>query len=205
MTLQTRLGVKADGLFGPVTANALADALCSGDISWTDPDVAEARQLSCDMRPRGTFMQKTLIKKMENDPRGPEGKLRWTDGGEWKLSNLRSITIPGVGDVVVYKRAIPAFICAFGEVRARLPHFKLSKVQTLCTRRMNWNLTSLPSLHSFGIAFDIDLDGDGKHERYEDLSEDVKLFIQIMESWGFTWGGTWTGKHADGMHFSYSL
>lgn len=199
MELQERLGVTQDNLFGVVTATALAEHMTNGKIAYDDPDVQYCRTLSKGNAPHGKFMQGTLIAKMMDDPRGPRGKLLWADSGEWKLKNLRNITIPGVGKRTVYSRSAPAYVCAFGEVEARLPGFlKGRKVETLCTRRMNWNLKSLPSLHSFGIAFDIDLDKDGRCERVEDMDADTRLFVEIMESWGFRW------LRNDHMHFQYS-
>lgn len=57
---------------------------------------------------------------------------------------------------------------------------------------------NLPSLHSWGIAIDVNAFENGLHQKPKLSPEFVKCFTDN----GFDWGGTWGRK--DGMHFQLS-
>jgi len=64
--------------------------------------------------------------------------------------------------------------------------------------RKKRGLTSM-SLHSWGIAIDVNAAWNGLNKEPQ-LS---KEFVNCFTTAGFEWGGTWTGR-VDGMHFQLS-
>ncbi|MFY9082151.1 M15 family metallopeptidase, partial [Aliarcobacter butzleri] len=67
--------------------------------------------------------------------------------------------------------------------------------------------TNRLSVHSFGIAIDINLDfsnywqWDEKDEKIEYKNKIPLEIVEIFEKYGFIWGGRW--YHFDTMHFEY--
>lgn len=67
-------------------------------------------------------------------------------------------------------------------------------------RHMVWNPRNPLSFHSWGVAFDVDVRGNGygiPHSRM-DIS---RRFVRFMEERGWSWGGRWSPS--DGMHFEW--
>jgi hypothetical protein len=70
-------------------------------------------------------------------------------------------------------------------------------------RHINWNPNRGISLHSWGIAFDINAhwNGFGAHPPETGEHGSVRELVAIFEKHGFYWGGHF--RHADGMHFQW--
>jgi hypothetical protein len=64
-------------------------------------------------------------------------------------------------------------------------------------RPMKGSLTRAPSLHSWGLAIDINAAWNRQGQQPTLPPELVKCFKDA----GFDWGGDWKGRSVDGMHF----
>jgi hypothetical protein len=53
------------------------------------------------------------------------------------------------------------------------------------------------SLHSWGVAIDIN----AATNKMGQKSSQVKAFVQCFKDAGFDWGGDWSGANIDAMHF----
>lgn len=77
----------------------------------------------------------------------------------------------------------------------------IKAIGTYCIRYIRGSSTKLLSLHSFGIAVDINATENrmGKPGKLTAGS----LITYAFERRGFVWGGHWRGKSCDPMHFEY--
>lgn len=136
---------------------------------------------------------------LEDDP-SRRGLMRFVDNGAWRKRNIYYHEIPGLGPLLLHRRAAPAFIVAFAEAFRAYPDYRPGKVGAWCLRHTWWDPARPLSTHC-GWAVDLDLDFDGQWETREDLTRVPRGFIEVLESWGLVWGGRWHGR--DDMHFQY--
>ena len=61
--------------------------------------------------------------------------------------------------------------------------------------------SSVPSIHSWGVAVDVNAAWNGLG-KVPTLSP---LFVRAFKMAGFDWGGDWKGKRIDGMHFQLQV
>lgn len=78
-----------------------------------------------------------------------------------------------------------------------------ASVQTFVPRHINWNPKLALSLHSYGIAVDIDPKRNPRGQRPGSMDAHP-AFVDAMERRGWYWAGRWKGASRDSMHFEAS-
>ncbi|WP_238998397.1 M15 family metallopeptidase [Nocardioides limicola] len=124
------------------------------------------------------------------------------DGGRiapdpaWVAANIRTEEVPILGRVTCHKVMLPQMRAAFTEIQARGLADKIHPQQYAgCYYpRFIANSTRL-SMHSWGIAFDINVPGNQRGT----VGEIDRTVVAIFKKWGFAWGGDWSWT--DPMHF----
>lgn len=109
---------------------------------------------------------------------------------------------PAVGRVLFHRLAVPQLVAAWRDVvDAGVLGDVLTWDGSFCPRHMNWSRRRPLSVHSWGIAFDINatLNGYGAETPRLGCPGTVRRLVPIFERWGFQWGGRWSTP--DGMHF----
>ena len=123
-------------------------------------------------------------------------------------ANLVTINFQG-HSVKVHKKAAAAFQAVDQQITNLNTGYKVRMVGTYAWRpKNNGSGTSELSLHSFGIAMDINWDTNGFGNAGVGPSGQHDIpdsWVQAFKSQGFGWGGDWSGSPAskDFMHFQY--
>lgn len=114
----------------------------------------------------------------------------------WVKANIRTEVVPILGSVTCHKVMLPQLRAALIEVQQRGLADKIhpGEYAGCYYPRFIANSSSL-SLHSFGIAFDINVPGNQRGT----VGEIDRTVVSIFKKWGFGWGGDW--KWTDPMHF----
>ncbi|WP_299058317.1 M15 family metallopeptidase [uncultured Nocardioides sp.] len=114
----------------------------------------------------------------------------------WEAANIRTEEVPILGDVTCHKVMLPQLRAAFTEVvtRGLADEINPDEYAGCYYPRFIAGSSSL-SLHSFGIAVDLNVPGN-QRGTVGDIDRDV---VAIMKKWGFAWGGDWS--FTDPMHF----
>jgi hypothetical protein len=114
----------------------------------------------------------------------------------WVEENIRTEEVPILGDVTCHKVMLPQLRAAFTEVvtRGLADEINPDEYAGCYYPRFIAGSSSL-SLHSFGIAVDLNVPGN-QRGTVGDIDRDV---VAIMKKWGFAWGGDWS--FTDPMHF----
>jgi hypothetical protein len=138
------------------------------------------------------------------------------DGGrikidsDWIAENLVTVEIPQLAHIVTstggrisfHKKGAEQLRNAFEEVeRKGLQQYILTWDGSWVARHIGWSKTHPLSRHSWGIAFDINVQWNGYSQTPAKENEHgtVRPLVEIFEAHGFCWGGTWSTP--DGMHF----
>lgn len=127
---------------------------------------------------------------------------RVLDGGRiapdpaWVRANIRTERVPILGSVTCHQILFPQLRAALTEVvqRGLADEIHPDEYAGCYYPRFIAGTTQL-SLHSFGIALDLNVPGNLRGTRGE-IDRDV---VRIFQKWGFTWGGDWAWT--DPMHF----
>ena len=122
------------------------------------------------------------------------GRIAPDDG--WVESNIRTEPVPILGSVTCHRVMIPQLRAALLEVqRAGLAdEIDPSQYAGCFYPRFIAGTTQL-SLHSFGIAVDLNVPGNQRGT----VGEMDREVVAIFKKWGFAWGGDW--DYTDPMHF----
>ncbi len=114
----------------------------------------------------------------------------------WVDANIRTEAVPILGSVTCHKVMIPQLRAALLEVqRDGLADRIHPREYAGCFYpRFIANTTQL-SLHSFGIALDLNTPGNQRGT----VGEMNREVVAIFKKWGFAWGGDW--GYTDPMHF----
>jgi hypothetical protein len=114
----------------------------------------------------------------------------------WVRENIRTEQVPILGKVTCHKVMLPQFRAALTEVQQRglADRIHPEEYAGCYYPRYIANSRQL-SLHSFGIALDVNVPGNQRGTVGE-IDRDV---VAIFEKWGFAWGGDWSWT--DPMHF----
>lgn len=124
------------------------------------------------------------------------------DGGRvapdpaWVAENIRTQEVPILGRVTCHKVMLPQFEAALREISERglADKIRVGEYGGCYYPRFIAGSTSL-SLHSFGIAFDVNVPGN-----LRGVPGDIdRTVVSIFKKWGFAWGGDWS--YTDPMHF----
>lgn len=127
---------------------------------------------------------------------------RVLDGGRvapdpaWVAENIRTQQVPILGSVTCHKVMLPQLEAALREISERglADRVHPDEYAGCYYPRFIAGSTSL-SLHSFGIAVDLNVPG---NERGTPGVID-RTVVEIFKRWGFAWGGDWS--YTDPMHF----
>ena len=117
----------------------------------------------------------------------------------WVAANIRTEVVPILGSVTCHKDLFPQLRAALLEVQQRGLSGEINpdEYAGCYYPRFIANTTTL-SNHSFGLALDLNVPGNGRGTVGE-MNRDV---VAIFKTWGFAWGGDW--RYTDPMHFELS-
>ena len=114
----------------------------------------------------------------------------------WVRTNIRTETVPILGRVTCHRAVLPQLRAALGEIAASglASTIHPDEYAGCYYPRFIAGTTSL-SLHSFGIALDLNTP---TNQRGTAGDMDRRV-VAIFKKWGFAWGGDW--RYTDPMHF----
>ena len=117
----------------------------------------------------------------------------------WVAANIRTEVVPILGSVTCHQDLFPQLRAALLEVQQRglAGSIHPDEYAGCYYPRFIANTTTL-SNHSFGLALDLNVPGNGRGTVGE-MDRDV---VAIFKTWGFAWGGDW--RYTDPMHFELS-
>jgi hypothetical protein len=125
----------------------------------------------------------------------PDGTIQ--PDASWVANNIRVGSVPILGTVTCHKLMFKQLRGALGEIQAR---GLASKIRTgdgcYVPRFIERNPHNSISLHTWGIAIDINA---GSNPVNHASTQDPRV-VQIFKKWGYTWGGDWSSPK-DPMHF----
>jgi len=114
----------------------------------------------------------------------------------WVSSHIATGTVPILGQVTCNKLIFPQLEAAFREIveRGLSDAIHPGEYAGCYYPRFIAGTTSL-SNHSFGLALDLNVPGNGRGT----AGEMDRTVVAIFKKWGFAWGGDW--RYTDPMHF----
>jgi hypothetical protein len=127
---------------------------------------------------------------------GPDGTINPDRG--WVGSYIRTETVPLLGNVTCNKAFIPQLRAALSEiVQSGLASSIHPDEYAGCyyPRYIGRSAANGLSLHSWGIAVDLNVPGNQRGT----AGEMDRRVVAIMKKWGMAWGGDW--NYTDPMHF----
>jgi hypothetical protein len=114
----------------------------------------------------------------------------------WVAAHIRTEVVPILGSVTCHKDLFPQLRAALLEVQQRGLADEIDPRQYAgCYYPRFIADTTTLSNHSFGLALDLNVAGNGRGTVGE-IDRDV---VAIFKTWGFAWGGDW--RWTDPMHF----
>lgn len=124
----------------------------------------------------------------------PDGTIQ--PDARWVRDNIRTVTLPIVGRVTCHRLMIPQLRGALQDVADAGLASSLSTYDGCYVPRfIERNPENSISLHTWGIAIDMDAS-----TNYRGIQGTMHPeVVTIFKRWGFRWGGDW--KHTDPMHF----
>jgi hypothetical protein len=121
-----------------------------------------------------------------------------TPDAGWVRAYIRRETMPIIGPVVGNKGMLPQLRAALGEVVRRGLASSIHPAEfggCYVPRFIGHNPAQGLSLHSWGMAVDLNVPGNLRGT----VGQMDRRVVAIFEKWGFAWGGTWS--YTDPMHF----
>ncbi len=117
----------------------------------------------------------------------------------WVAANIRTEVVPILGSVTCHKDLFPQLRAALLEVRqdGLAAEIHPEEYAGCYYPRFIADTTTL-SNHSFGLALDLNVPGNGRGT----VGEMNRAVVAIFKKWGFAWGGDW--RYTDPMHFELS-
>src|SRR5512139_72590 len=116
----------------------------------------------------------------------------------WVAANIRTESVPLLGNVTGHKVLFPQLRAALREVIARGLADQIHPAEfggCYVPRFIGRDPRQGLSLHTWGIAVDLNVPGNQRGVA-GDIDRDV---VAIFKKWGFAWGGDW--NYTDPMHF----
>lgn len=124
----------------------------------------------------------------------PDGTIQ--PDAAWVRASIVTAQVPILGTVTCHRLMIPQLRGALQDVvKAGLASTIHSYDGCYVPRFIERNPTHAISLHTWGIAIDLDASTNGRGTRG---TMDPRV-VQIFKQWGFRWGGDWS--YTDPMHF----
>jgi Putative peptidoglycan binding domain/D-alanyl-D-alanine carboxypeptidase len=211
----------ADGDFGPVTKEAVkrfqsANGLLADGIVGNRTLAVAALQgyRPAEFPQRPSFNSLTTAEKIKLFGRIKfEASHSLTDKdaiiikGDWEEKNIVLIDIPqlakikGSPRVACHKLVAHQFIGLFNEIEEKNLLHLIKTWDGLFYPRFIRGYYGVLSTHSWGIAFDINVEWNGLGANPAFIGEvgSVRELVEIALKWGFYWGG-WFSRN-DGQHF----
>ena len=127
------------------------------------------------------------------------GDGRIAPESSWVAANIRTEVVPILGSVTCHRDLFPQLRAALLEVQSRGLGAAIhpDEYAGCYYPRFIADTTSL-SNHSFGLALDLNVPGNGRGT-VGAIDRDV---VAVFKKWGFAWGGDW--RFTDPMHFELS-
>ncbi len=114
----------------------------------------------------------------------------------WVAANIRTQSVPILGNVTCHKVVFPQLTAALSEVQTTGLAQEIDPGEYAgCYYPRYIAGTQQLSLHSFGIALDLNVPGNQRGS----VGEMNRAVVAIFQKWGFAWGGDW--GYTDPMHF----
>lgn len=175
-------------------------------LSSTSPDIERIERLVREVE-RITEEQRAL------DPEPVDGSLEaslgtfgyryFADGSvqpdpDWVAANIRTEPVPILGEVNCHRAMIPQLRAALAEIAARGLADTINPEEyagCYVPRFINRDPADGLSLHTWGIAVDLNVPGNLRGTQ----GEIDRTVVSIFKKWGFAWGGDWS--YTDPMHF----
>jgi len=131
------------------------------------------------------------------------GKIEYVDvdGGYIQItndfaSNIERYDYPIIGLQYLHKDLIPVFKKVLEEIRDRGLDNEIKQIGTWCPRHKMYNLRYGLSMHSYGIAIDVN-----QATNLPGTRGNINMgIVEVFERFGFEWGGRWN-RRRDPMHF----
>ena len=127
---------------------------------------------------------------------GPDGTIVPDRG--WVTEYIRTETVPILGTVTCNKGMLPQFRAALTQIELEGLAGEINPEEyagCYYPRYIGRDPSNGLSLHSWGIAFDINVP-----TNLRGMKGDIHpRVVQIFKNWGFAWGGDWS--YTDPMHF----
>ncbi len=126
----------------------------------------------------------------------PSGRVVPDPG--WVAANIRTETVPLLGEVTCHRVMIPQLRAALSEIvqRGLSPEIHPGEYAgCYYPRFIGYDPAKGLSLHSWGIAVDLNTPGNQRGT----VGEMNRQVVAIFKKWGFAWGGDW--NYTDPMHF----
>jgi hypothetical protein len=130
----------------------------------------------------------------------PDGSV--APDSRWVAASIRTETVPIIGTMTCHKVIFPQLKAALREIeRSGLAATIHPGEYAGCyyPRFIERDPTRGLSLHTFGIAFDLNVPGNQRGSAGE-IDREV---VDIFKRWGFAWGGDWS--YTDPMHFELAV
>lgn len=130
---------------------------------------------------------------------GPRGTIR--PSRDWVAAYIRTEAVPILGDVTCNKAVLPQLRAALTEIVRRGLATRVHPGEyagCYYPRYIGRDAANGLSLHSWGIALDLNVPGN----RRGTAGEMDRSVVEVFKRWGFAWGGDWS--YTDPMHFEMS-
>lgn len=196
LNFQTDKGLHIDGIVGDQTWNTLFQESIPRVIASLDNPPSQNRcfEIFGDFRLAG-WDQQNIIRCDLSEFRKELEHIYW----DWlKPTDLAFLHVNWFG-FECHRLVAPKFQAAFKNIIER----NLSnKIKTFggCLNKRQMRGSNNWSMHSWGIAIDLDVKWNQFGQKKFEMTEDV---VKCFEDVGFVWGGRWTG-FPDAMHFQYA-
>jgi hypothetical protein len=128
----------------------------------------------------------------------PHADGRVTPDPAWVAANIRTEQVPILGSVTCHKVMIPQLRAALSDIVAQGLADKIHPGEyagCYYPRYIGYDPAKGLSLHSWGIAVDLNTPGNQRGT----VGEMDRNVVAIFKKWGFAWGGDWS--YTDPMHF----
>ena len=118
---------------------------------------------------------------------------------KWIRTNIVGVELEGYHKTIwLHKLLQSALQDAWNGAITACPDYAVCRVASLSTRHKLHNVNKPLSMHSWGIAIDIN----PATNAYGTQGDIPAEFVQAFKDVGFSWGGDW--KTPDPMHFQYA-
>ena len=180
----------------PATIRKPLERLVGKDASVQMLDVASRIGLDPDARLTAIPTGGTLGSVVGTYTYRVIGGGRIAPSESWVAANIRTEVVPILGSVTCHRDLFPQLRAALLEVQQRglASAIHPDEYAGCYYPRFIAGTTTL-SNHSFGLALDLNVPGNGRGTVGE-IDRDV---VAIFKTWGFAWGGDW--RFTDPMHF----